>query len=83
MAMDPITMGVHLMAQEQMRAQGMQQILTLQTQIQADAQKQQQQRWKIQMDTQTKIFEITQDVTINKAKTADKMFNQVDAYIRQ
>ena len=47
------------------------------------ASQQQMQRWKIMQDTQTKIFEITQDVTINKAKTADKMFNQVDSYIRQ
>ena len=29
-----------------------------------------------------KIFEITQDVTVNKAKTADKAFNAMDGYIR-
>jgi hypothetical protein len=29
-----------------------------------------------------KIFEITQDVTVNKAKTADKAFKAMDEYIR-
>ena len=28
------------------------------------------------------LFEITQDVTVNKAKTADKAFSAMDAYIR-
>ena len=27
-------------------------------------------------------FTITQDVTVNKAKTADKAFKQMDGYIR-
>ncbi len=52
------------------------------TQMQADAQKQQLQRWKILQETQTKIFQIQQDVTVNKAKTADKVFQKMDAYIR-
>ncbi|MGE0492536.1 MAG: hypothetical protein AB7S38_25195 [Vulcanimicrobiota bacterium] len=83
MAISPEFMMTQMASQQQMQQQAMQQVMTIQTQIQADAQKQQMQRWKIMQDTQTKIFEITQDVTINKAKTADKMFNQVDAYIRQ
>ena len=29
-----------------------------------------------------KIFVVLQDVTVNKAKTADKAFNAMDAYIR-
>lgn len=29
-----------------------------------------------------KKFEITQDVTVNKAKTADKAFQAMDGYIR-
>ena len=33
-------------------------------------------------DLQTKTFEIMQDVTVNKQKTADKAFNACDAYIR-
>jgi len=56
--------------------------MTIGIQMQADAQKQQMERWKILQDTQTKIFEIQQDVTVNKAKTTDKMFNKWDEYIR-
>ncbi|MFH0801043.1 MAG: hypothetical protein V2A78_05080 [bacterium] len=56
--------------------------MTVGIQMQADAQKQQMERWKILQDTQTKIFEIQQDVTVNKAKTTDKMFNKWDEYIR-
>jgi hypothetical protein len=37
----------------------------------------------IKMDEATKIFEITQDVTVNKARTADKAFDKMDGYIRQ
>ena len=70
-------------SRRQAQQQAIQQVLTIQAQIQADAQKQQAQRWKIQQDVQTKIFEIIQDVSINRAKTADKMANQVDSYIRQ
>ena len=55
---------------------------TIGTQMMADQQKQQMRRWQIQQDTQTKIFEIQQDVTVNKAKTQDKMFNKWDQYIR-
>ena len=63
-------------AQFQMFMSDFQQAQTIQTQIGADAQKQQMERWKILQDTQTKIFEIQQDVTVNKAKTQDKMFNK-------
>ncbi len=69
-------------AQFQMFMSDFQQAQTIQTQIGADAQKQQMSRWKILQDTQTKIFEIQQDVTVNKAKTQDKMFNKWDEYIR-
>ena len=69
-------------AQFQMFMSDYQQSQTIQTQIGADAQKQQMERWKILQDTQTKIFEIQQDVTVNKAKTQDKMFNKWDEYIR-
>lgn len=41
-----------------------------------------QNRLQIMKATQAKIFEITQDVTVNKAKTADKAFNAMDGYIR-
>ena len=66
----------------QMQATDMQQAQTIFSQVAADAQKQRAERWKIMQDTQTKIFEITQDVTVNKAKTADKAFNAMDGYIR-
>jgi len=69
-------------AQQQLMMSDMQQAQTIYTQIAADAQKQQMQRWKILQDLQTKIFEITQDVTIHRMKTADKLVNQFDAYIR-
>ena len=59
-----------------------QQAQTIGTQMQADAQKQQMRRWQIMQDTQTKTFEIQQDVNVNKAKTSDKMFNKWDQYIR-
>ncbi len=68
--------------QFQMFMSDYQQAQTIQTQIGADTQKQQMERWKILQDTQTKIFEIQQEVTVNKAKTQDKMFNKWDDYIR-
>jgi hypothetical protein len=37
----------------------------------------------VKADQAAKVFEITQDVTVNKAKTADKAFTQMDGYIRQ
>ena len=72
----------NIIAQQQMAANDLQNAMTIATQIQADAQKQQMQRWKILQDTQTKIFEIQQDVTVNKAKTQDKLFDKWDEYIR-
>ncbi|MCL5773636.1 MAG: hypothetical protein M1536_04580 [Firmicutes bacterium] len=72
----------NIIAQQQMSANDLQNAMTIATQIQADAQKQQMERWKILQDTQTKIFEIQQDVTVNKAKTQDKMYQKWDEYIR-
>jgi len=69
-------------AATQMQNNQFQNAQTIYTQIQADNQKQAMQRWKILQDTQTKIFEIQQDVTANKAKTQDKAFQQWDQYIR-
>lgn len=60
----------------------MQQAGTIQHQMQQDAQKQQEARWKLQQEIQKKIFEVQQDVTTNKVKTADKAFNAMDSYIR-
>ena len=66
----------------QMAASDFQYAQTIYTQMQADADKQEMSRWQILQDTQTKIFEIQQDVTVNKAQTQDKMFDKWDEYIR-
>lgn len=66
----------------QMMTADAQQANTIHTQIAADAMKQRAQRWQILADTQTKIFEIVQDVTLEKAKTADKLYKKWDAYIQ-
>ncbi|MGM9998213.1 MAG: hypothetical protein ACI38Q_02275 [Candidatus Bruticola sp.] len=66
----------------QMQTSDLQNAQTIYTQIEADSQKQQMQRWQILEDTQTKIMEIQQDVTVNRAKTQDKMFDKWDEYIR-
>ena len=66
----------------QMQQNDYQNAQTIAIQMQSDAQKQQMSRWKILQDTQTKIFEIQQDVTVNKAKTQDKMFQKWDEYVR-
>jgi hypothetical protein len=59
-----------------------QQAQTIGTQMMADNQKQEMRRWQILQDTQTKVFETQQDVNVNKAKAADKMFGKWDEYIR-
>ena len=51
-------------------------------QMAAEREKHEWTKWKIIQDTQTKIFEIQQDVTLNRAKTQDKIFNKWDEYIR-
>ena len=71
-----------IMAQQQMQATDAQNATTIGVQIQADAQKQQMQRWQILEDTQTKIQQIQQEVTVNRAKTQDKIHDKWDQYIR-
>jgi hypothetical protein len=39
-------------------------------------------RFKVRQDTQTKIFAIEMDVTVNKAKTLDRDYQAEDTYIR-
>jgi hypothetical protein len=65
-----------------MQVNDQQNAMTIYTQTMAETQKSQMRRWQILEDTQTKIFEIQQDVTVNKAKTQDKMFGKWDEYIR-
>ena len=50
--------------------------------LRKDNQAEQEKRWKILQDTQTKIFEIQQEVTKNQAKSADKNSKALDEYIR-
>ncbi len=69
-------------AAEQSKQTDIQQAQTIYAQIAADAQKQRMERWKLEQDVQTKIFEIIQDVAVNKCKTADKCCNAFDGYIR-
>ena len=56
--------------------------LSTMMQFGADAANQRAERWKIMQDLQSKIFEIAEDVTVNKARTADKAFKAMDDYIR-
>lgn len=55
---------------------------TILTQMQADNQKQQMQRWQIQQDAQTRIFQIQQGVTQNRAQTQVRSYKKWDEYIR-
>jgi hypothetical protein len=55
---------------------------SIQDQLAQDQQKAQMERWKIQQDEQTKIFETEQDVTANKAQTQDKAYKKWDDYIK-
>ena len=66
----------------QTQANDFQNAQTIYTQIQAQAQRQEMQRWQIATDTQTKIMEIQQETTVNRAKTQDKLFKKWDDYIR-
>ncbi|MHB2020774.1 MAG: hypothetical protein ACYCW6_27870 [Candidatus Xenobia bacterium] len=70
------------MAKKQLQANDLQNAQTIGVQMQADAQKQQMQRWQILEDTQTKIQQLQQEVTVNRAKTQDKIHNKWDQYIR-
>jgi len=79
----PQSLPSTLAQMQQMQAIDQQQAQTIMTQIQADAQKQQLERWKIMQDTQMKIFDILQDVTINKSKTTNPLYKLWDDYIRK
>ena len=56
--------------------------LTEAEKIQEAAAKQLAERHAIMKDLQTKIFDVTNDITINKTMQLDKAFQQVDGYIR-
>lgn len=71
-----------VMAMEEQLSKQQRNALKIQTEMMSDNQKQQMERWKILQDTQTKIFEIQQDMTANRAKTQQKAFSNWDRYIR-
>jgi hypothetical protein len=71
-----------VMQQFMLTQSDMQNAQTIQTQVSADAQLQQAERWKTLQDVQTKIFQIQQDVTVNKARTSDRQFSSWATYIR-
>lgn len=56
--------------------------LTEAEKIQEAAEKALAERHAIMKDLQTKIFEVQQDVTANKAKNADRFFHRYDIYIQ-
>ena len=55
---------------------------TIQEQMRRDTQRQQAERLKIRLETETKIFELQQDITLNRAKTTDKAFKKWSDYIK-
>jgi hypothetical protein len=56
--------------------------MTIYQQMASESQKVQMRMWQIQADTNIKKFEIQQDVTVNQAKMADKLFGKWDQYIQ-
>ena len=59
-----------------------QQAQTIFTQVDPHSQDQQAARWQTMQDTQTKIFQIQQDVTINKAGRHNRRFRSWHDYLR-
>lgn len=55
----------------------------LNTQIHFEEEKDSYNRWKTKQDTQDKIFEIQQGISVNQAKTEDKAFDKWSDYIRR
>jgi len=56
---------------------------TLQEQMSHDIQRQELERWKILRDTQTKIFELQQDLTTHRARTGDLARRAFEEFIRR
>ena len=56
--------------------------VTIQQQMRQDGQRQALERWKILRETQTKIFELQQDVTIQRARHANAARRAWEKFIR-
>jgi uncharacterized repeat protein (TIGR01451 family) len=80
---DGLSIGWASLSALQLMMTDQQQGMVLQTQISAEAQKQQKERFNVRSDIQTKIFEIQQDITVNKAKTSVNPSLQMDQWIRE
>ena len=74
--------GAQQAGQNAMWAADGQQTQTINTQVAMDAVKQKTERQKLEADMKTKVFEITQDVTQNKQKVAQKAAEADDQLIR-
>jgi hypothetical protein len=55
---------------------------SIQQQMEQQNQIDQMNKWKIQNDLQTQTIQTPQDITVNKAKTQDKVFQTYDQYLR-
>ncbi|MBQ7529009.1 hypothetical protein IJT10_03790 [bacterium] len=67
----------------QLQNQTQQQLMNINTEMQSTAQKGEMQRFQIMYDTQTKVMEMQQDMTLNRAKSQDKMFGKWDEFVKQ
>lgn len=67
----------------QLQNQTEQQLMNIQTQITATNMKEDMSRFKIMYDVQTKIQEMQQDMTLDRAKSQDKMFGKWDEFVKQ
>ena len=70
------------MAMVQMQTSDLNQAQTIGAQIAVDTKKQQLDRWNMMQALQTSIFSTTQDVTVSKAKAADKAMKSMTQYIQ-
>jgi hypothetical protein len=70
------------MAMVQMQTSDLNQAQTIGAQIAVDTKKQQLDRWNMMQALQTSIFSTTQDVTVSKAKAADKAMKSMTSYIQ-
>jgi hypothetical protein len=55
---------------------------TIQSQLCAERAKQQSERWRIQHETQTQVFQTQQDVGVSRAQTQDRPYSSWDSYAR-
>lgn len=67
----------------QLENQTQQQLMNINQEMQSTAQKGEMQRFQIMYDTQTKVMEMQQDMTLNRAKSQDKMFGKWDEFVKQ